>query len=210
MRRFEHETSEEIADLYWERVGQDWGPDAVFIAAASEAAVEELAQRMDVAYELCVSERLAQLLPGIDSYLSLCVSSPAARGYGLERLNRFLMFSSAKADREAGLYRYDVWGRPEYRFVDEAGTFHAVDRALGVYAELRRMGRNEIRYAPDAVNGTLIVPFRAQLPALHARCAVLCSGLMPRLDRWQWHYVNVPLDTARKIADSLGQQLRQE
>jgi hypothetical protein len=72
------------------------------------------------------------------------------------------------------------------------------------------MGRNEIRYAPDAVNGTLIVPFRAQLPALHARCAVLCSGLMPRLDRWQWHYVNVPLDTARKIADSLGQQLRQE
>jgi hypothetical protein len=199
-------TSDE--DLYSESYAQKWGPNALFVAARDEEAVEVLARRMGIAYELCVSERLAAMLPTLDSYLALCVSTPGARGYGVERFDpRLLKFGRVETDSGPGLYRYDVWGKPEFRFVADDGVYYKVDWALGVHAELRRCGKREIRYNPDSVNGTLKVPFRAQLPALHARAAVLCSGLMPRLDNWKWHYPNVPLETASAIAAALGQAL---
>jgi hypothetical protein len=206
VQAFTTATSDE--DLYSESHVQNWGPNALFVAARDEVAVEALARRLGIAYELCVSERLAAMLPTLDSYLALCVSTPGARGYGVERLDpRLLIFGRAETDSGPGLYRYDLWGRPEFRFVADDGVYYKVDLALGVHAELRRCGKPEIRYTPDSVNGTLKVPFRAQLPALHARAAVLCSGLMPRLDNWKWHYPNVPLEAANAIAVAVGQAL---
>lgn len=201
-------TATSDSDLYSEAHAQEWGPNALFVAAKDEDAIELLARRLGVTYELCVSERLATVLPALDSYLELCTSTPAARGYGVERFDpRLLTFRRADTESGAGLYRYDLWGRPEFRFVSDDGVYYKVDWALGVHAELRRCGKREIRYMPESVNGTLTVPFRAQLPALHARTAVLCSGLMPKLDNWKWHYPNVPLDTATAIARALGQEL---
>jgi hypothetical protein len=201
-------TATSASDLYSEAHPQEWGPNAIFVAAKDEDAVESLARRLGVTYELCVSERLAALLPPLDSYLELCRSTPAARGYGVERFDpRLLTFRRADTETGPGLYRYDLWGRPEFRFIADDGVYYKLDWALGVHAELRRCGKREIRYIPESVNGTLTVPFRAQLPALHARTAVLCSGLMPKLDNWKWHYPNVPLETATAIAHALGQEL---
>src|SRR6185437_13788391 len=123
--------------------------------------------------EVCVSERLAKMLPSLDECLQIARSTPAARGYGFERFNvRFLNWDRATSDAEPGLYRYDVWGRPQFRFVSSATTYHAVDWALGVHAEIARNGRNEIHYRVDSINGTLRVPFAAQLPTLQARTTV--------------------------------------
>lgn len=209
LRRLAEESSEDVADLFWQRHEQEWGPEAIFVAAENDTEIEALAQRLHISYELCVSERIADMLPPIASSLALARSTPAARGYGIERWDaRLMIFGRAESDREPGFYRYDLWGRPQYRFVAADGSYYAVDRAIGAYAELQRIGKTELRYEPDEVNGTLTVPFRAQLPALHARCAVLCSGLMPELDKdhWRWRYVNVPLATAQRIAETLGQE----
>jgi hypothetical protein len=198
-------------DFFTESHRQDWGPDAIFVAASDEGAIEKLANRLSVEYEVCVSERLAAMLPSLDSYLALSRSTPAARGYGIERFNAALLtWRHAERDGDPGLYRYDVWGRPEYRFVSDDQTFYSVDWALGVHAEIVRTRRREILYDPESVNGTLRVPFGAQLPALHARTAVLCTGLMPRLASSKWHYPNVPRSTAEAIASALGQALVDE
>ena len=201
-------TEAELLDLYCERHEQGWGPDAFFIAASSEADIEMLAARLGITYELCVSERIATMLPSLDSYLALAESTPGRRrGFGIQRFNeRWLNFSRAESDEEPGFYQYEGRYRPEYRWLSGDGTYYAVDRAVGAYAELRRLGRTELRYRRDAVNGTLVVPFRAQLPALHARAAVLCCGLMPRLDEWKWHYPNVP-PIQRRDRALLGQEL---
>ncbi len=87
------------------------------------------------------------------------------------------------------------------------GMYYALDRATAIYAELRRCGRGVLQYQRNNVNGTLIVPFHAQLPALQARTAAMCCGLMPALADRYWHYANVPCNTAKRIAESLGQEL---
>jgi len=204
----EFDEATDSGDYFAESHRQDWGPDAVFVAASDESAIEHIADRLGVSYEVCVSERLAKMLPTLESCLALSKSTPAAKGYGIEHFNvRLLIWERVQEDRQPGLYRYDVWGRPEYRFVSNDGAFYSVDWALGVHAEIARNDKREIRYVPESVNGTLRVPFAAQLPALQARTAVLCTGLMPRLENWKWHYPNVPLATAQAIASSLGQAL---
>jgi hypothetical protein len=195
-------------DFFCERYPQEWGPDAQFVAGRDETALEGLATGLGIAYEPCISDRLAQVLPPLDSFISLARSTPAARGYGVRRFHvKTLLFAPTDDDSTPGLYQYGVNRRRVYRWHDESGSHYALDFATGIYAELRRSGCNELRYVRDNINGTLTVPFRAQLPALHARAAALCSGLMPSLTRGRWHYPNVPRPTARRIAKSLGQQL---
>jgi hypothetical protein len=195
-------------DYFSEPHQQDWGPDALFIAASDETAVEALAASLNVNYELCLSERLAKILPSLRDYLAISRSTPAAKGYGFERFNvHSHKWFRSERDAQPGLYRYDVWGRPEFRFVASDDSVYAVDQAIGVHAEIARNGENQIRYRRESVNGTLSVPFGAQLPVLQARTASLCTGLMPDLHGGEWHYPNVPEDTARAIAASLGQSL---
>jgi hypothetical protein len=202
------EAATQSEDYFSDSHAQDWGPDAVFVAANDERSVEALAQQLGVAYEVCVSERLTTLLPPLDSYLACCKSTPGARGYGVERFDlRSLTFQRAESDSAAGFYRYDLWGRPEFRFVSNERSFYRLDKALGVHAEIARSKTGVIRFEPDSVNGVLTVPFGAQLPALHARTAVLCSGLMPHLNNAMWRYQNVPRATAAAIAQALNQPL---
>jgi hypothetical protein len=198
------------SDLFADEHLQDWGPNAIFVAAGSDEDVEALGRQLGIHYEVCVSDRLAALLPDLGSYLQLGISTPGAKGYGVERFHaEFMLFRNCESDEQPGFYRYDVPGRPEMRFVADDGNYYRVDRALGVYSELRRLGKMVMQYEPDSVNGTLFVPFRAQLPALHARAAVLCCGLMPLLVRgtWMWAFRNVPRQTAERIAASLSQTI---
>lgn len=207
-RRFMDVVNGGERDVFAEAHPQEWGPSAIFLAAGSDQDIEDIAAEVGVRYEVCVSERLAALLPSIDSYLQLGDSTPGAKGYGVERFDTsYMLFRRCESDSEPGFYRYDVPGRPELRFVDDTRSYFRVDRALGIYAELRRAKQMVLRWEPDSVNGTLFVPYRAQLPVLHARAAVLSCGLAPILQRgpWEWIYRNVPRESARRIGASLGQ-----
>ena len=42
-------------DYFFESCAQQWGPDAVFVAASDETAVEKLAEQTGISFEPCVS-----------------------------------------------------------------------------------------------------------------------------------------------------------
>ena len=71
-----------------------------------------------------------------------------------------------------------------------------------------------MRWNPERVPGReeygrLYVDWGYPLPDLQRRIAVLCSGLAAQINEKHQNiaYDNVPLEVARRIGDSLGQQL---
>ncbi len=101
------------------------------------------------------------MLPPLDSYLELARSTPPAKGYGVKKFNvTTLRFTETTSDADPGLYEYGVNRRSEYRWSDGTGTYYALDRSTAIYAEFRRCGRIELRYDPDNVNGTLVIPLQ--------------------------------------------------
>lgn len=196
---------------------QQEGPDALFVAVRDEVVVEELAARLGIHYEFSVADRLSRVLPSLDGVLVTARDLTPARGYGVRRLaidaSGRLQWPEVEADRSPGLYSYDVWGREEFRWVDGSGRYLKVDKFTGTYAELRRLRRVEqLKLRLDTSTGELTVPADAPLPALQARAAVMCSGLVPAFDRRDRtrSYVNVPRSIAERIAESLGQHLSVE
>jgi hypothetical protein len=117
-----------------------------------------------------------------------------------------------ESDSKPGLYKYEAWGPPLYRWrIDHAYPFD-VDLATAAFAEMRRLGQNILTFRQRGTSGEFFVPLRIPLPALHARTAALCSGLVPQLVQrrqgpWQLKYVNVPRAIADRIAHTLGQVL---
>lgn len=199
---------DEANDVYLHEHDQRNAPTAVLVAGEDESAIEALAERLGVAYEHSVSDRLSRLLPTLDSYLALSRSTPAAAGYGVERLNvNTLEWRATESDREPGFYRYDIIGRPAYRLLDNDDSVYNLDLAIGIYASLSRWGENALRYEADSVNGTLLVPFGAPLPTLQARTAAMCSGLAPSRQQGALAHWNVPRVVAERIAWSLDQTL---
>jgi len=103
-----------------------------------------------------------------------------------------------------------VYGTPQFRYTPDGERYSDVDLSTGRYAELHRLERDVLIYLQEAINGVLLVPARADLPALHARSAILCSGLLPEFDRMSasLKYKNVPLIIASRIAESLEQNFK--
>jgi hypothetical protein len=202
------EVTKDDRDLYVLPVSQRLAPTAILIACADETNIESLAKVLGIGYEFSVSERLSGLLPELDSYLALAPVMPAPRGYGVARFNvATLAWQDADTDSRPGFYRYEAYGRPIYRLIDDEHAVHEVDLAIGAWAALSRWGENRLSFKEDVVNGTLVVPIGTPLPTLHARTAALCSGLAPgRVDGFLW-YRNVPRHIGVRIARSVDQTL---
>jgi hypothetical protein len=207
--RLAAETADDVTmNVIYAPYPQSEAPAAIYLVAESETDIEGLARRLRIRYEYSVSERLSELLPSLTSYLSLSGGSPAARGFEVEKFSdRSLGWTAVESDQSPGLYRYNLYGRPEFRFVTSAGRSFTTDKAIGVFAELARTRRRVIAFSNESPNGTLIVPVGVPLPVLHARAAAMCTGLAPQFD-WNTltvRYRNVPLRIAERIATSLGQ-----
>jgi hypothetical protein len=207
----EAETAEGVTDnVVYERYKQVDAPDAIFLVSRDELDIERLASTLGIDYEYSAADRLSKLLPLLDAYLAASASTPAPVGYEARRFDPVsLTWSVATTDRLPGLYSYAVYGLSRHRFVSDASAHHDVERAVGIYAELHRVGRSVLAWKADDVNGTLIVPGRAPLPDLHARAVTACSGLAPKYlgTEQARRYVNVPEAIATRIAISLGQTL---
>lgn len=210
LRHLEEEVSAEgITNLFQDRREQLDAPDAIFIAMDDESDVEQLASGLAISYEYSVADRLSRLLPSLNSVLAVSRTVPPATGFEVKRFDpvalRWTVTSSFTAE---GLYEFLLPGYSEYRFKATSGYF-AVDRATGIYADLRRAGRNILKFKKETRNGTLIVPLDAPLPVLQARSAVMCSGLdaYPIFSERIRRFVNVPHRIAARIAESLGQEL---
>jgi hypothetical protein len=210
LKRRLHEYAVDNSNIYVSVYPQLEAPDAIFIATDDERHAVDLASYLEVNYDFSAAERLSELLPTFDSHLSLAVHAVPTRGFGVKRFRaESLGWEEATTDLAPGLYKYEAYGRPEFRYVESQPTFLSVDLPLGIYAELKRTGRSILSFEEEELNGTLVVPARAPLPWLQARCATLCSGLEPWLERTTWtrRYVNVPQAIAVRIARSLDQEL---
>ncbi len=186
---------------------QQLAPTALWIECEDETDVERLAGHLGIQYEHSVAERLSQLLPSLDSYLSLVPATRCPTRYGVKRFDvKDLRWRTAGDDNETGLYQYESYGPAMFRLVDRDGIF-SVDLPTGVYAALSRWGTNRLRYAEQSVNGELWAHLMAPLPTLQARAAALCSGLAPVKRGNVFVYRNVPRGIARRIARSLDQSI---
>lgn len=191
---------------------QPEAPDAYFLPAGSETDIELLAHELGIAYEYCVADRISSLLPVLESFLTTARESPPAEGFEMKQLRIHggrLSWVETDSFRRPGLYSFDVWGREVYRWADGVGRFRALDKFTGIYAELHRQRLNVMSLRMDGPTGTLAVPGSAPLPALHARAAVLCSGIAPEYSKTEHtrEYLNVPREIALRIASSLEQHL---
>lgn len=190
---------------------QSLAPSALLVACESERAIESLAWRLGIRYEFSVSDRLSAALPPLDACLHQGKTTPPPRGYGVECFDaRRLRWETAESDESPGLYRYEVYGRPEFRLLTEAEGVYSVDLPTGVWSALSRWGENRLRYQTESVNGTLIVPIECPLPTLQARAAALCSGLAPKKRGQTLWFRNVPRAIAERIARSLDQTVFDE
>ena len=187
---------------------QDRAPDALYVAADSATVLEEMAASLAIPYVHSVVERLTGVLPDLDAQLSTRGTHPIVRHYGLERYDLHRGWQPAEREQAAGLHRYERSGPRAIHFNDGGGGRFDVDLGLGAWAEARRLGIDDLLWwRPDGVNGTLDVPRYLPLPALQARAATLCSGLVATYDDGAWLYDNVPEWVAQRIAESVGQQL---
>jgi hypothetical protein len=115
-----------------------------------------------------------------------------------------------------GLYRFT---RRDGRTVCQllrGSRWYELPHEAGVFRELsdRNSAADVMRWIPDHAvgherTGRLHVDFGYPLPDLQRRIAVLCSGLAPQINEKSQNiaYDNVPLDVARRIGRSLGQEL---
>lgn len=96
------------------------------------------------------------------------------------------------------------------------GRWYEIPHETGVFHELKdRSGAADVmRWIPERVPGReqygrLHVDWGYPLPDFQRRVAVLCSGLAPQINVKSQNiaYDNVPIEVARRIGTSLGQQL---
>ncbi len=211
--RLTHEVTEQVTalDALVTPIAQPRAPDALFVAADSEAALADLASSLGIPYVHSVVERLAAVLPDLDAELAGRETPPIVRHYGIERYDfdtKREAWIPVARDEPPGLYRYERSGPRVLHLVDEDARRFEVDLAVGAWADARRQGCHDLLWwRPDGVNGTLDVPMYLPLPSLHARAATLCSGLSATTRDGGLLYANVPEWLALDIATALGQDL---
>jgi hypothetical protein len=181
----------------------------LFIACTSELDVKQLAVDLRAHYEFSVAERLSGLLPDIRALTKESAAPPPSAGFEVERWNSTSHTFEPARPTSSGLYRYRTYSSYTYRFNQAQQEFSDLDLYSGRYAELNRLGLNPLRYLESSFNGTLVVPVWCDLPELHARSAIMCSGLLPLYDpkTQTRRYQNVPRIIAERIASSLHQSL---
>lgn len=207
--RLRRETGEAAdLDLVLSELGLPDGPRVFYVQYGSEADISELCSRLGAKFERYAALWMSRLLPSIHDHLQLArVAAAPPRGHDLAlfvpQTFDWLPVESAEGD---GMYRARSFG-PDRHWFKSGDMVREVDRDFGMWAALARQGQKVMSYTSLEINGELVLPARARLPVIHARTAVLCSGLPPRRspDGRFVRYLNVPAPIARSIAESLGQ-----
>ncbi|MEV3896138.1 hypothetical protein [Streptomyces anulatus] len=208
-------------------VGQQGGPSVRLVATPDLDDARALCEALGIYFQDRTADQLARRLPGLREMLAQ--KRGALRGPGGVEPQRMSDGNEIWEDIEGpgepplyGAYRYQRYNTKRYVYwIGDLG-FVADKRAV-IYAQLARSKRWVLRY--DAQHQELYSPIRMQLPQLHARAAVLRSGLLPqpsslrpssttaprRPESGRSHfvkYVNIDEPFARMVADSLHQELQ--
>ncbi|MFE7558644.1 hypothetical protein [Kitasatospora sp. NPDC057500] len=190
-------------------------PATLMVQYDDVARLGELAARIGAAYVPCAALQLGALLPRAQAEAE---AAPPG-GAGLDTVERYDLtaqrFVPTRSHSEDGLYRWRGADRTLLVRLLRDGRFTRTERETGIYLELARINENAVRWRAETATGRarlgrLFVDRNAPLPPLHARAAVLCTGLPPiRGNKGQTlAYDNVPLVLAEALAASLLQDLQ--
>lgn len=189
------------------------GPYGVFVWVGSSSEARALAHRLGIGFSSSVATTLASMLPALEEMVSASPPATFPRGFAhslFVPIGQTWELLDADAARGPGLYRIAHHGKPVFRLVTASGHL-VVDCPLeaGVYEVLRWDRLRVMNY--ERGTWTLSVPPQAGLPPLHARAAVLCSGLLPRIaqdetGRALLAYDNVMPEVAQALIASLKQE----
>ncbi|MFE9772961.1 hypothetical protein ACFYOV_14995 [Streptomyces sp. NPDC005931] len=191
-------------------------PVSLFIQFDDEAGLTKWAEELGVLYSPCFALQSAGLLPPLR--LETRASAPEfgkpLEYYDLDRGD----YQWVKRPQKDGLYRLKQREGKRVCQVLQHGVWYETSHEEGIYAVLRMQSTDAdvLRWLPEQYCGreefgALYVDWGYPLPDLHRRTATMCSGLAPRINEHAENlaYDNVPKAVAIKIAESLGQRLRE-
>jgi hypothetical protein len=191
-------------------------PDTIVINDDPSFERRELAGRLGATWVPCFAEQIGPLLPDL-GFRGDAVGP--LEGALVERYNfDKSAFEPIESARHDGLYRFRRADHKRPCQILRDGRWHATTYEEGIFLELAKTGQREssIRWKKERGAGRehvgrLVVDWGTPLPPLHARAAVMCSGLAPifsELARTTL-YDNVPQKLAARIASSLREHLEE-
>jgi hypothetical protein len=226
-RRFDEATDD--LDIYPFEVPQPPAPAAKYAKCASVEVADDVARRLGASLVIDPPRALLSALRPVDEMAMKPAPPPPLEeaqrfdpktlGWQGERqkrasLYRFDLHGRAvppRLDEQPGLYRVDLHGRAVHRRLDEYGYWWSIDLSAGQFLALRESATAVLRWRRPSRHGgppgCLEVRQQLSLPILAERAATICSGLAPvEVDGWR-RYLNVPHDTAERLAQRLLQKL---
>lgn len=185
-------------------------PSTLVLEYDDSSVLESAALSADIDFVHCAAVGLAEVLQLVS--LGRLAAGPNGAGTPVERFDpHTLRFGPRMSPYSDGLYRQKAsnqwrhWSR-------EGQIWLAADRSEAIVMELNRVGIDFLSWRPysgDPTAGELFVHSGIDMPIVHTRTAVLCSGLAPRRGPTLGNriYDNVPRAVAESIANSLRQNL---
>ncbi|WP_411101586.1 hypothetical protein [Streptomyces sp. cmx-4-9] len=229
---------ERLRDLSKERVFRDsvaiqapvpqaGGPACRLLSVPHSTYAEAVSERLGIGFEDRAADQIASRLPRLQEMLQEQGLLRGSGGLAPQRMSDGGgdMWTDYEGPAEPplhGAFRYQRYTTYRYVYWLDMRGYIAEKRAV-IYAELSRTHRWVLRYS--STRQELYAPSRMQLPHLHARAAVLRSGLLPRLSalteetpadgqqqashqRSFAKYVNIDEPFAKLVADALYQELQ--
>lgn len=206
-------------------VRQDGGPALRLLQARGVDDARQLCQLLNISFVDRAADRLLRVLPVLNGLLVPGRRQHLPGGIAPARMTEMpdRLFAAIDHDHgEAGAYEMRLYDAPRYFYRAGPDQVFEAERGAVVWAELRRTGRQVLRYDPQGRN--LLVPPRLRLPSLYERAATLRSGLLPQLARVPQssavdggrprqlrllRYANIDLPFAQRLAWLLGQHLQE-
>ncbi len=177
-------------------------PTTIFLRNLTEAAILEI-KNMGIHISREFSAKLSCILPNLQ--LSSFDQDKSILNAPIEKFNIGSLKYEGNPDISEGLFRILDYGR-YIHFLKLNNIQRKVPPEWGAWLILCAFRKNKLIYYNKGQQ-TLRVKSRPSMPLLANRCAVLCSGRVPKWINGYYCYPNVPIEIASRIAKSLNQQL---
>lgn len=190
-------------------------PDSLLVQYDDPEDLPKLASSLGFTFTPCAAQQTFALLPDIKPGSAAARPAPG----NTHTIQRFDLatryYQPADSYNEDGLYRWRGADWSRLIQVRRGTQWLSTEHEYGVYLELARHGQHVLQWRQEAKTGrervgTLYVERGAPLPPLHARAAVLCTGLHTHFDHVAeiTGYDNVSRTAAERLAQSLQQDLK--
>ena len=178
-------------------------PTTIFLHDLAKVSIQEI-ESIGIHISSEFSAKLSCVLPNLrlDSF----DQDQSTLNAPIEKFNiDTLQYDNNQSNMSDGLYRMLNYGR-YIHFLKLNNIQRKVPPEWGAWLILRAFRKNKLIYYNKGQQ-TLRVKSRLSMPLLANRCAVLCSGRVPKWINGYYCYPNVPIEIASRIAKSLNQQL---